>query len=126
MKRTVTNATMTKDERFFWNNAGWSYVPAIETEEQGRLRGAQELAMAERWGEDAGIEVVWEPDDYGYVSRDDDSVEEVLAAQLAYKGKRLPYSLCGIEDPDQNYRRVVGAELMLEAMHDGLVFPEAC
>jgi hypothetical protein len=49
--------------RFFWLHAGCSWNPATETEEQGRLRGAVELADAERWLEENDGSVEWRIDD---------------------------------------------------------------
>jgi len=39
--------SLTEQEQFFYDNAGYSYMPARETEEEGRVRCARELARAE-------------------------------------------------------------------------------
>ena len=36
------------DEKFFFDNAGYSYDPKIETAVEGKIRCAKQLALAER------------------------------------------------------------------------------
>lgn len=51
-------------EEFFYKHAGYSYDPATETEEQGKRRGAAQLATAERFAAALGLSYSWE-DDWG-------------------------------------------------------------
>ena len=127
--------TDTKDAAvaFFQEHAGWSFDPATETPEQGRLRGAHDLAEAERWAWDAGYEAHWEVDDLGH---DDlcgiegcrtDHGTAYVCVLFAPDGSPAA-SLGGVtfgpgKGPgDDPYRRVVEAELASEAQgrhHDG-------
>lgn len=54
---------LTTDEQFFYDHAGWSYNPEMETEEQGRERGARALAAAEKRLKDGPYYVDHTPDD---------------------------------------------------------------
>lgn len=103
---------------FFREHAGLSYRPAVETPEQGRERGARELARAERWAKDQGIRFAW-ADDY-HDERPDytpQTCEYVVA--LDEDGNNLTGLGC-IDDADDDYRRVIEAELALEAMDSAL------
>lgn len=118
---------MTRDEQFFYDNAGYSYNPQTETPDQGRLKCAQELARAERYAQDHDWRVAWEHDHYA----DDSFVEiwdeaerdewrnqehECLTAVLYNEAGEVLASLGGIFDPDVDYIREVNAELALEAL----------
>lgn len=48
---------------FFYEWAGYSWDPRTETMEQGRARGASELADAERIAREAGASFAWSIDD---------------------------------------------------------------
>lgn len=108
---------------FFYENAGFSFDPQTETAEEGKRRCANELAEAERWASDAGLSFAWavdpdvnssdhsdEPDPYSLwecVARDmnGDTVASLGAIDFGRDG-----------DPwDDPYRRVVEAELAVEA-----------
>lgn len=120
---------MTIRERFFYDNAGYSWASSIgETENDGRLRCARELAAAETWGEENEIECLWEGDSEPYELGDaeDTMPEEVLLAYLYHRPTRrvLPFSLGGIGDPTNDFMRVVAAELLLDAQEAGIVFPQ--
>jgi hypothetical protein len=108
---------------FFLKHAGYSYDPKTETPMQGRIKTAHKLAQAEKyaknhdwifeWGDDwddpkhcdksngDGTEYKPKTCEYCYLYND---VSDVLA------------SLSCIDDADADYRRVVEAELALEAM----------
>ena len=82
------------------------------------LKAARNLAEAEKFAEDAGWKVSWnydqEPYDMGDAETEPPS--EVLTAALLDADDNVLGSLGGIGDPDNNYKRVVEAELALEAM----------
>ena len=48
--------------QFFYDNAGYSYDPTKETQEEGRRRNAVLLADAERWARETGYSFVWDID----------------------------------------------------------------
>jgi hypothetical protein len=92
-----------------------------------RAIGAAELARAEAWlNEQDDLEVVWKDDPYPDLSwlPDGETVQTVEVCRI----EREPYachccgqtvqevltSLSGITDADDNYRRVVAAELAAE------------
>jgi len=121
--------------KFFVANAGYSYNPKTETKQQGRKRGAIQLATAERAAELAGAEYDWQPEQ--------EPIEEFLDTSVG-KGKyfrteserdeyldkyrddcwfvvlrdgdgTIRASLGGIVGLTREYRRLVEAELALEA-----------
>ena len=53
---------MTKQQQFFYENAGFSYDPATETQGQGKERCAIALANAETWAVQEGLQFEVEPD----------------------------------------------------------------
>lgn len=129
---------LTPAARFFFDNAGFSYNPATETEEAGRIRCALALAEAEekgealgycvRWGVDPDVTSAdwvedgqpgskghrpwhtWQATCYGPTPEDEDEEPPILA------------SLGGIDfgrngEPfGDNYARVIRAELFAEAL----------
>lgn len=107
---------MEKAITFFEEHAGYSYNPVFETPEQGRHRCAEELATAERWALDAGVYFDWEPDPDGYLSAGDAPGPWFSCCARNMFG-HVVASLGGIDDPTYPYRRVVEAELALEAMN---------
>ena len=118
--RTVRSAPKS-DRRaydFFYRHAGYGYGPG-ETPEQGRKRGAASLAKAEQEATARGWTVEWEEDPEGWDSIGDidpDDVREILSAVLYDEDHNVLGSLGSIVNPDRNYRRVVEAELALEAL----------
>lgn len=111
--------------QFFYTYAGYSYDPKTQTPEQGRMQTARALAKAERDAASQGIRFGWEPDVEGCIGCDCGLPEckcasgephEVLVC-LAYntEGKVIA-SLGAICEPTREYRRVVEAELALEAI----------
>jgi hypothetical protein len=131
-----TNAERTKETKarkrltfnqfffFFYQNTGYSYDPKTETLEEGRLRSARELADAETIGQRLCYVFEWELDecpDLSWMSDDErQQGHEVLCCRIVDpENQRYSLaSLCGIADPDRNYRRVVEAELAAEAIAD--------
>lgn len=106
---------------FFMTHAGSSYRPGVETEETGRRRGAADLVRAERWARATGVSFVWS-DDWevtNHVEAFDCYDREPDTCEMcdAYDADGVPVaSLCCIDDATPEYRRVVEAELALEAM----------
>lgn len=104
---------MTKLEQFFFDNAGFSFDPKTETKEQGMERGAVELAKAMHFALDQNWTFEWGTDEDGHECDEDHSVEY---CQLN-DGNILLQSLSGICGATVDYRRVVEAELALQAMN---------
>lgn len=110
-------AGLTPAQRFFWDHAGWGYMPGAETPEHGRAAGARKLAAAETWlSEQAGHTVRWVPDTFGGEPGEWACVVRLDPARSE--------SLCGIDfegdgEPwGKPYARVVAAELALQLMPD--------
>ena len=110
---------------FFYQQAGYSYRPGTETPSQGRRRCARALAAAERKASRAGFSFAWSIDpDASSLDWDESGVEPWALWQcvcLNMKGDAIA-SLHAIDfsadgepwsDP---YRRVVEAELAMEAL----------
>jgi hypothetical protein len=110
---------------FFYANAGSSYIPAIETEPEGRLRIALDLARAEHMITVRGASVQWE------IDHDADTMptgsyfvsgNPQWEAVLYDADGEVAGSLCGIDfaeayevTPESDpYARVVAAELASE------------
>ncbi len=110
---------MTTSEQFFFSQAGYSYDAKVETPEQGKLRCAIQLAQAEVWAAAHGVTFKWMPDedadptDWDGEGPIGESAEGCVA-KCASGG--VLESLWGIWDASEEYRRVVQAELALEAM----------
>ena len=110
--------------RFFFREAGYSYDPKTEKPLTGRWRGAYQLADAERHARTMEWSYRWEPDlepiDYitGSDGNDDEQPDELLGCVLVNSRGEVLGSLWGIGDPSAAYRRVVEAELALEARHE--------
>lgn len=122
---------MTDTIEFFKSHAGFS-VRSDETTEQGADRSARELAQAEEYAKREDWTFSWEDDwslgmshaDYygpGSVYENQDrephSCESCI---LRDRHGDILASLGCVDDADQDYHRVVEAELALEAMPDGL------
>lgn len=82
------------------------------------LKVAKKLALAEKFGEDAGWNVAWEYDQEPYELGDaeEQMPAEVFCAILRSADGNVLGSLSSIGDPSNEYKRVVEAELMHEAM----------
>jgi hypothetical protein len=119
--------TFTEAEEFFYQHAPYSWDPERETQASGRARCAMELAAAESrlQAEFPEIEVVWEEDDAEW-DGDCPAPKYVLQATLYRRAQREDSSdrddvlaSCGgigLNDLDSPYRRVMEAELALEAL----------
>lgn len=122
---------------FFLRHAGYSYNPATETKIAGRRRCARQLATAEQWASDQGLVFEWQddpdcsPDDFEFPEdqehvRNHGAVGCILYRPCPEHGTDCKHaehlgSLWGITESLNNakrdaYRRVVQAELALEAM----------
>jgi hypothetical protein len=115
-----------KAVQFFYKHAGYSYDPKKETPRQGRLRCARQLAKAEHYAFEHDWTYSWQDDscigaDCGETATCDhpccQGTEHVCewCALVDADGKQLA-SLGSICEPSSEYRRVVRAELALEAM----------
>ena len=102
---------------FFYEHAGWSYDPATESPEDGRARCALALAEAEAWAAAADVEFVWDADDDSWwLHPAEDATDGPQTCEIcaAYMGREMVASLGCIDDADDNYRRVIEAELAAE------------
>ena len=114
-------STAASGEAFFYANAGYSYDPKTETEEQGRIRCARDLARAELWAEKQGYRFEWMDDDINSSFYNDDlPVRNLYCCQMwAVDGRTPVQSLGGIDAPEQDgYFRVIQAELASQQYHD--------
>jgi hypothetical protein len=110
---------------FFLKHAGYAYRPS-ETPQAGRSRSARQLAKAERDAVALGYQFEWRNDDEGCSGCDcgsDDCAcstgvdhETLGCLMYAPDSKDAVQSLWGICNPTREYRRVVEAELAMEAL----------
>lgn len=128
---------MTKQEQFFYDNAGYSYNPKTETETEGRQRGAVAMAQAETYAREHNWSFSWEyeqerPQDVFGKPCPRKSKCNLSDCKFAHYNPRNEFFSCllwdngdtpkvigslgMIEAPTREYRRVVEAELALEAM----------
>jgi hypothetical protein len=133
MRKAQILTALTADERFFFEHAGFGYYPERETVDEGRARGAIALAAAEaiymeaHRVADVGCE--WEDDPEGFADfdadqragrlNDDEQQPERIEGCYIWTGntdRAYLASLWGIWDADDNYRRVIRAELALESL----------
>lgn len=113
---------MNDTEKFFFENAGYSYNPKIESPFEGRTRCAAALAKAFNNASLDGYSWDWQPDDEYLIS---DIVGEDYHGWVCYlvrygaKNDVLG-ALCGVDlgrdghPTEAAYARVVEAELALE------------
>jgi hypothetical protein len=116
---------MTKTERFFFDNAGYSYDPRTETRKQGRLRCARALALAEETAAERNWEFLWDADQDGCIGCDCGAEDckcctgephEILCCALKDADGKILASMGGICEPTRDYGRIVEAELASEAL----------
>jgi hypothetical protein len=107
---------------FFRKHGGYG-VRARESKAKAKTRSAQALARAEALSTALGWSVEWEHDPYvdKWWDNDEDAPTEVLSAVLYDKDRNVLASLGGIgmsgnRKTDQDYGRVVEAELADEAL----------
>lgn len=113
----IEKTLMTKLEQFFYDNAGYSYDPKTETKEQGKVRCAVDLARAAHYAIDQpDWHFEWGQDDQPCECGEPNCDHLVEYCQLC-DGDNLLESLSGISGATDEYRRVVEAELALEAMN---------
>jgi hypothetical protein len=112
---------LSKDERFFYDHAGWSYNPQTESKLAGHMNSAKQLAEAERQVRNLGWRFDWQDDwtvgshtaEYGKDCGEPETCESCIV--YSEVGTILASLHC-IDDADHNYRRVIEAELALEAL----------
>jgi hypothetical protein len=119
---TMNQLAINRSIQFFWDNAGFCYNPKTETKDEGRYRSAMQLVQAELEGTHQGFSFVWDVDDIDSSDFSDDTPHELFYCTcLDYRGDVLS-SLGGVDfGPNtqpwsHDYRRVVEAELALEAL----------
>lgn len=110
--------SLTALEKFYYENAGYSYDPATQTPDEGRMETARNMASALcltlgdggvfRWEDDWAVDHGREFDCYV-----DGGPETCEWAGLYIDGK-LVASLGCVDDADDGYRRVIEGELALE------------
>jgi len=103
---------------FFWEHAGYSYRPGVESPEQGRYLGAEALAEAECWLCDRYSSVEWvpeqEPVDRSGIGHD--GPLWVCTVRVRDDQESLGGIDLGPDGDDTQYKRVVAGELALELM----------
>lgn len=114
---------LTPEQRFFFNHAGWSYEPTRESSALGRTRCAVTLADAESVylmaHRAADVRVTWEHDSDGaYSARRDRERFTTCESCMLWHGKSCLTSLHSITDADDNYKRVIRAELAHECIDE--------
>jgi len=109
---------MTIDEQFFFEHAGFFYNPATETVAVGKLNSALTYAAAEAHARAECWYFEWVPDPdadpYDWDGEGPIGTEAYGCILRDASGKALA-SLWAIWDPGGVYRRIVQAELALEA-----------
>lgn len=121
---------LTPDERFYYDHAGYGYRPGVETPEEGRVRSAARLDAARKLANLLGYSFEWQDDwDLGGVSHADYYCDEAYpngepetcesCTMLTLDGDVVASMGC-VDDADDNYRRVVEADLCLN-LYDTLV-----
>lgn len=120
---------MNRVAQFFYDNAGYSYDPQKETQEEGRKRCAIVLAGVEQWAHETGYSFLWDIDhDASSADWLDDNEDggknrdpwRVWSCWMMDEQGKTVQSLHAIDfgrdgQPwGNNYRRVVEAELALE------------
>jgi hypothetical protein len=111
--------------RFFYSNAGFYHDPKVETRNQGRWRCAREMARAERESYVRGWHVGWSEDwtcgshikEFGAdcYPKEPATCESAI---LVDADDNVLASLGCIDDASDAYRRVIEAELAVEALHE--------
>jgi hypothetical protein len=118
----ATIARLPEAIEFFIAHGYRSWNPAIETQEEGIARSAREQAGAELAALNLGWEVRWEDDwdgDHSYTEQAELDGYEVSTCEQAtlydQDGDHLE-SLGCVDDADNNYRRVIEAQLIDQAL----------
>lgn len=117
--------TLEQDVQFFYDNAGFSYDPKTETEEEGKKKCAIALAEAETSARNNGIFFHWEVDteiDSREFNKQRPYYELWICTCRHPETGVILACLCGIDfgrnkGPfGQPYKRVIEAELAQEAL----------
>src|ERR1700730_698036 len=104
----MSTDNLTSAERFFFDQAGYVYDPKTETADEGRARGARDLAEAETWAKSVGLTFVWDYDqEVSYTDFEDESPNTVYETAAAFLNGTVVASLGAIGDASDEYRRVV-------------------
>lgn len=109
--------------QFHYEHGGYCYDPATERPEDGRARCALAAAGAEAWAKEQGLEFRWEDDwqvgshrdAFGRGSAYEDAEPETCEQCGAWLGDECLAAIGCVDDADDNYRRVIEAELAMEA-----------
>lgn len=102
---------------FHLEHGGYSYDPTAETAEQGRQRCAERAATAEILAERDGLMVEWHDDCYiDHLAEFGYQPTTCECAQVIDADGNVLASMSCIDDADDAYRRVVAAELFIEAL----------
>jgi hypothetical protein len=125
-QQTGAEVLFNRAEAFFYDNAGWSWDRKLETAREGRIRSAKKLARAEKWAYEHSVEFDVVPDsdaDLSFMTKEQRKQPHECVGVIArfkpygdLNEQELTESLWGIIDADDNYLRVVKAELTLELM----------
>lgn len=115
-----TVETRTAAIQFFYENAGYSYNPLTQTEEEGRIECARNLADSEAHAQDMEYTFTWEEDDEITSADWDDESEEyptwvcTMYAKNGYILSTMGGIDLGVEGYQKTnpYTRVVEAELV--------------
>ena len=112
----------TTAEEFFYAHAGFGYNLLTQTPKQGKRETARKLAEAEEYADEHGwwVEWVWDTEADPLDWSGEGPIGESAEVCSLFAESGVLASLCGIWDATQKYRRVVEAELALEAMEGGL------
>jgi hypothetical protein len=108
--RTVP-VSLTPDEQWMYDHAGYSYGQG-ETPEEWHVASAKRYAAAEKWLRTSGLHFSTMPD------ADADADESWWVGMLHDFDGRLVASVGGCYG-DDDYKRVIRAELALEVMPEG-------
>ena len=85
--------------------------------EQGAGKNSEKLALAEREARERDWKFVWICDEDEYqLGEDEQMPDDILMVILKDEDDRVLHSVGGIGDPSASYRRLVEAELALEAI----------
>lgn len=122
--RTRRALALKQATAFFYEHAGYSHKTRVETPEQGRKRCAVALARAERDAASAGIRFTWEYDPDGCIGCDcgnescacSTGASHTVETCFAVKDGECVASLGSICEATNTYRRVIEAELAIEAL----------
>lgn len=116
------NHPLTTQEQFFYDNASYSHDPKTQTEDEGHIESAKRHALAETWLGQSGHMFETHHDSDADGSFIDDKDERNAFLERAWyavirdgETDEVLASLGGC-DGNQNYKRIVRAELALEIM----------